>query len=165
MGAGKKPNYSPSTRLAFLRLFMASISIRLTDVAKTMGLTRQAICHWFAIDDAPVSALIKLISAYGYKLSFEVDIKSPDRYEFVFRSKEMEDPLWSIRRLMNLQSISAKQLNAMLEAKGYTSCQPTLCKWFKAGGGYRISDMLEIAEVLGARLVIRIEPVEDAISA
>ena len=66
--------------LTFLSAFLHRHSITQSDAAQRLGLSRQALVHWFTVDDTKLSNACALVEAYGCRLlvSYEVTLPGLD---------------------------------------------------------------------------------------
>ena len=63
--------------LTFLSAFMRRHSITQSDAAQRLGLSRQALVHWFAVDDTKLSNACALVEAYGCRLVINYEVTLP----------------------------------------------------------------------------------------
>lgn len=60
-------------RLKFLVDFLKASGVSKVQVAEKMGLTRQAVHHWFVRDDMKMSQIYSLFEKFGYGIEFSLD--------------------------------------------------------------------------------------------
>jgi len=148
--------------LQFVNAFITQTGMSSGEAATKGGITRQTLYHWFDIDDAKISSIIKFINNCGYKVKFAL---KPE-------TNKIGDALVTINSKDNFETVGDKNLSFLDEALdrygivrkdvaaklgiGYTA----LYFWFRHDDVF-ISYIYKIAEQNGLKVVIKIDPKED----
>lgn len=145
--------------LQFVNSFITQTGMTSGEAAAKAGITRQTIYHWFDLDDAKISSIIKFINNCGYNVQFSL---KPD-------TNKIGDALVTINSKEFRETVGDKNLSFLDEALdrygivrkdaaeklgiGYTA----LYYWFQHDDVF-ISYVYKIAEQNGLKLVIKIDP-------
>ena len=141
--------------LTFLSAFMRRHSITQSDAAQRLGLSRQALVHWFTVDDTKLSNACALVETYGCRLviSYEVTLPGLDyRDESTPNYPPEYDTLrlGFLRRAMDDADLSLQTLAELLGI-GRTTLFDTL-----RSDDIMVSRLFDIARLAGWTLRIRI---------
>ena len=146
-------------RLRFLVDFMKAAGVSTGQAAELMGVSRQAVWHWFAKDDMKVSQVYRLFELCGYVIHFELEKEAVESGLPVSVSMSVANPdgvsrLAFLKSALDRHNVSRDSLAAKLNVG-----KATVYNWFKADDCF-ISYVYDIAVAEGMRLAIRIEPVK-----
>lgn len=145
--------------LQFVNSFISQTGMTSGEAAAKAGITRQTIYHWFDLDDAKISSIIKFINNCGYtvKFSLKPDTSKVGDALVTINSKEYQDTVGDknlsfLDEAFDRYGIVRKEAAAKLGI-GYTA----LYYWFLHDDVF-ISYVYKIAEQNGLKLVIKIDP-------
>ncbi|MGM9790952.1 MAG: helix-turn-helix domain-containing protein [Candidatus Cryptobacteroides sp.] len=112
--------------LTFLSAFLRRHSITQSDAAERLGLSRQALVHWFTVDDTKLSNACALVEAYGCRLELSYEVTLPgldyrdestpnyppeyDTQRLGFLRKALDDADFSVQDLAGLLGIGKTTL-------------------------------------------------------
>ena len=145
------------SRLKFLADFMKAAGLTINYVAELMGLSRQAVWHWFAKDDMKMSQIYRLFELCGYRILFVLDKEVPGNGLPVKVTMSVINPdgpqrLSFLKTALDRHDISRENLAGKLNVG-----KATLYNWFKADDCF-LSYIYAIAVAEGMSLSISIEP-------
>lgn len=145
------------SRLKFLADFMKAAGLTTNYVAELMGLSRQAVWHWFAKDDMKMSQIYRLFELCGYRILFGLDKEVPGNGLPVKVTMSVINPdgpqrLSFLKTALDRHDISRESLAGKLNVG-----KATLYNWFKADDCF-LSYIYAIAVAEGMSLSISIEP-------
>lgn len=145
--------------LQFVNSFILQSGMSMGEAAEKAGITRQTIYHWFDLDDAKISSVIKFIKGCGYKVEFSLkpaNDKVGDALVTInaksFQETVGDKCLSFLDEALDRYGIQRKEAAERL-GLGYTA----LYYWFKHDDVF-ISYIYKIAEQNGLKLVIKIDP-------
>lgn len=143
--------------LRFLVDFMKAAGVSTNQVAQLMGVSRQAVHHWFVKDDMKVSQIKRLFELCGYKIVFalekeEVRNNLPVRVTMSVINPAGPQRLAFLKNALDRYDVSRESLAARLNV-GKT----TLYNWFKSDDCF-LSYVYAIAMAEDMKLDIRIAP-------
>ena len=146
-------------RLRFLVDFMKAAGVSTGQAAELMGVSRQAVWHWFTKDDMKVSQVYRLFELCGYVINFELEKEAVESGLPVSVSMSVANPdgvsrLAFLKSALDRHNVSRDSLAAKLNVG-----KATVYNWFKTDDCF-ISYVYDIAVAEGMRLAIRIEPVK-----
>lgn len=141
--------------LTFLSAFLHRHSITQSDAAERLGLSRQALVHWFTVDDTKLSNACALVEAYGCRLlvSYEVTLPGLDYRDESTPNYPAEydtQRLGFLRKALDDADLSVQDLAELLGI-GRTTLFDTL-----RSDDIMVSRLFEIARLAGWTLRIRI---------
>lgn len=152
-----KGGAKPLRNVAFVHDFLARQGVSISQAAACVGITRQAMNHWFVKDDARLSSVQRLFSECGYDLVLSFERPAVSEGTAVVHQEEPlpSSALRSEGRLAFLE-------NAVLT---YGISQAAICRamgvnktalfyWLKRDDIF-VSHLFDFAEAAG--LVLRIE--------
>ena len=145
------------TRLKFLVDFMKAAGVTTGQVAELMGVSRQAVYHWFVKDDMKMSQVYRLFELCGYRIVFGLD-KEVARGRFpVNVTMNVKNPagpqrLAFLKSAMDCHNVSKESLAVSIGVG-----KATLYNWFKTDDCF-LSYIYAIAVAEEMSLTIRIEP-------
>ena len=144
-------------RLRFLVDFMKAAGVTTGRAAELMGLTRQAVYHWFVKDDMKMSQVYKLFELCGYRIVFEMEGESlqnelPVSVSMSVICPEGTQRLAFLKTAFDRYNVSKESLAEKLNVG-----KATLYNWLKSDDCF-LSYVYAIAVAEGWRLAIRIEP-------
>lgn len=145
-------------RLRFLVDFMKASGVTTMRVAELMGLSRQAVWHWYVKDDMKLSQVYRLFELCGYRIIFELEGgQSPNELPVTVSmsvvSPEGTQRLAFLKSALDRYNVSKESLAAKLNVG-----KATLYNWLKSDDCF-LSYIYAIAVAEGWRLSIRIEPI------
>lgn len=143
--------------LRFLVDFMKAAGVGTNQVAQLMGVSRQAVHHWFVKDDMKVSQIQRLFELCGYRIEFELQKETavsslPVRVTMSVVNPAGPQRLAFLKNALDRYDVSKESLAARLNV-GKT----TLYNWFKSDDCF-LSYIYAIALVEDMKLDIRIAP-------
>ncbi|MBO5311317.1 MAG: helix-turn-helix domain-containing protein [Bacteroidales bacterium] len=143
--------------LRFLVDFMKAAGVGTNQVAQLMGVSRQAVHHWFVKDDMKVSQIQRLFELCGYKIAFALEKEVaadtlPVRVTMSVVNPAGPQRLAFLKNALDRYDVSRESLAARLNV-GKT----TLYNWFKSDDCF-LSYVYAIAMAEDMKLDIRIAP-------
>ena len=143
--------------LRFLVDFMKAAGVSTNQVAQLMGVSRQAVHHWFVKDDMKVSQIQRLFELCGYKIVFALEKEEaadtlPVRVTMSVINPSGPQRLAFLKNALDRYDVSRESLAARLNV-GKT----TLYNWFKSDDCF-LSYVYAIALAEDMKLDIRIAP-------
>lgn len=146
-------------RLRFLVDFMKAAGIATGQAAELMGVSRQAVWHWFAKDDMKVSQICRFFDLCGYRISFDLEKEAavsdlPVTVTMSVVNPEGPQRLAFLKAALDRHDISRESLAAKLNVG-----KATVYNWFKSDDCF-LSYIYDIAVAEDMKLAIRIEPVK-----
>ena len=143
--------------LRFLVDFMKAAGVSTNQVAQLMGVSRQAVHHWFVKDDMKVSQIKRLFELCGYKIVFALEKEAaadtlPVRVTMSVINSAGPQRLAFLKNALDRYDVSRESLAARLNV-GKT----TLYNWFKSDDCF-LSYVYAIAMAEDMKLDIRIAP-------
>lgn len=143
--------------LRFLVDFMKAAGVSTNQAAELMGVSRQAVWHWFAKDDMKLSQIYRLFELCGYRITFELDKETPQNSLPVVVTMSVMNPA-GLQRLGFLKTALDKHdITKESLAEKINVGKATLYNWFKSDDCF-ISYVYAIAMAEDMKLSIRIEP-------
>lgn len=146
-------------QLLFLREFLRSRYLSIEDAAEVIGITRQALTTWFVNDDVKLSLIEKLVTACGYKISYELQNPSRCGKALVQYAGRCKEPVKTGERLAFLGNAMDRHgltKTAVAERVGLTYI--AVLGWFKHDDCL-LSYVYQVAEMTGSELLVRFEPI------
>ena len=152
---GRGRGWTGFTNLKELYEFMALLGLETSDVAKKIGQTRMNVGRMLRADDAPVSILHNIATAFGYNLTLKYTV--PEKRKVFEISGSVRLPkmaleeargkrMFFLREAMQTAGVSASDVG---EAVGFN--RSSVMRWF-AVDDFRISYAWKIAEAMGWKL-------------
>ena len=137
--------------------FMKAAGVSTNQVAQLMGVSRQAVHHWFVKDDMKVSQIKRLFELCGYKIVFALEKEEARNNLPVRVTMSVVNPsgplrLAFLKNALDRYDVSKESLAARLNV-GKT----TLYNWFKSDDCF-LSYVYAIAMAEDMKLDIRIAP-------
>lgn len=137
--------------------FMKAAGVSTNQVAQLMGVSRQAVHHWFVKDDMKVSQIQRLFELCGYKIVFALEKEEarnnlPVRVTMSVVNPSGPQRLAFLKNALDRYDVSRESLAARLNV-GKT----TLYNWFKSDDCF-LSYVYAIAMAEDMKLDIRIAP-------
>lgn len=143
--------------LGFLIDFMNAAGLSTTSLAERLGLSRQAVWHWFSRDDMKLSQIYRLFETCGYRIEFSLVKDSPQNGLPVCVTMAVNPPQAKARldflRIALDRYVPSKEALAQKIGVG----KATLYNWFKADDCF-LSYVYAVAVAEEMRLSIKIEP-------
>ena len=145
-------------RLRFLVDFMKAAGVATNQVAELMGVSRQAVYHWFVKDDMKMSQIFHLFELCGYRIVFGLEKEATQNNLPVTVTMSVKNPagpqrLAFLKYALDRHNISKESLAAKLNVG-----KATLYSWFKTDDCF-LSYIYAIAQAESMHLSIRIEPI------
>ena len=143
--------------LRFLVDFMKAAGVSTNQAAELMGVSRQAVWHWFAKDDMKLSQIYRFFELCGYRITFDLDKETPQNSLPVVVTMSVVNPA-GLQRLGFLKAALDKHdITKESLAEKINVGKATLYNWFKSDDCF-ISYVYAIAVAEDMKLSIRIEP-------
>lgn len=141
--------------LSFLEEFLNRTKTSIADLAKNMGMTRQALSFWLTIDDAQLSKVKQAINACDYDIQFSLNSKEQQVMQTSIQLKDGEnlDDLEFLREAMSKYKFTIKDIAEKLDV-AYNSVRV----WLNTNNDIKMSQLYEIAEKFNLILNIKITP-------
>ena len=153
----EKQDMNKARNLRFLVDFMKAAGVSTNQAAELMGVSRQAVWHWFAKDDMKLSQIYRLFELCGYRITFELDKETPQNSLPVVVTMSVVNPA-GLQRLGFLKAALDKHdITKESLAEKINVGKATLYNWFKSDDCF-ISYVYAIAVAEDMKLSIRIEP-------
>ena len=158
-----EPGVEP--RLKFLTEFMSLTGERVSDVARTLEMTRAGVAHWFTCDDTKLSYCQQYIERKGYELIFSL-MKDQVKVEasnvnISIQRKAVPDDDVDCERLQFLQLAMKKNGITKVDIAQKLGLQYNSVRhWFVVDDIY-VSHIFNIAHIYGFKVDIQIKPKED----
>ena len=143
--------------LRFLVDFMKAAGVTTNQAAQLMGVSRQAVHHWFVKDDMKVSQIQRLLELCGYRIEFELQKETavsslPVRVTMSVVNPSGPQRLAFLKNALDRHDVSRDDLATRLGVG-----KATLYNWFKADDCF-LSYVYAIAVAEDMKLDIRIAP-------
>jgi hypothetical protein len=148
----------PLRNLAFVRDFLNRQGIGVPRAAEMLGLSRQAVNHWFAKDDARLSSIQSLFTACGYNLVLSFERPAVQSGPAIICQEEPLAPseVRSHGRLAFLDNaIRCYGINNSALCRSLGINKTAIQYWFKKDDLF-VSHLFDIAEAAGLVLKIQI---------
>jgi DNA-binding XRE family transcriptional regulator len=152
-----KMNNQTADRLKFVHDFMKVAGLTNTKVAELMGISRQAVHHWFVMDDMKMSQIFRLFELCGYRVDFALVADFPKTSLPVDVHMCVANPdgphrLAFLKKALDVHGISKDTLAERLSIR-----RTTIYNWFKTDDCF-ISYIYQTAQACNLRLTINISP-------
>lgn len=159
----KPPRGDTGRRMLFLREFMSAMNINVEKVAEIVKCHYVTVAKWLtpSYDDAPLSSVMNLIDAYGYKLDFVLtrDYDAGTQYEVLWerrnRARFKADRLAFLTKMMLRYDITSAELGKKM------GLHRTSIEYMFKTNDLMISRIYRIADVCDMNVFITIEPKEE----
>jgi DNA-binding XRE family transcriptional regulator len=153
----EKQDMNKARNLRFLVDFMKAAGVTTNQAAQLMGVSRQAVHHWFVKDDMKVSQIQRLLELCGYRIEFELQKETavsslPVRVTMSVVNPAGPQRLAFLKTALDRHDVSRDDLSTRLGVG-----KATLYNWFKADDCF-LSYVYAIAVAEDMKLDIRIAP-------
>jgi DNA-binding XRE family transcriptional regulator len=153
----EKQDMNKARNLRFLVDFMKAAGVTTNQAAQLMGVSRQAVHHWFVKDDMKVSQIQRLLELCGYRIEFELQKETavsslPVRVTMSVVNPSGPQRLAFLKTALDRHDVSRDDLATRLGVG-----KATLYNWFKADDCF-LSYVYAIAVAEDMKLDIRIAP-------
>ena len=153
----EKQDMNKARNLRFLVDFMKAAGVTTNQAAQLMGVSRQAVHHWFVKDDMKVSQIQRLLELCGYRIEFELQKETavsslPVRVTMSVVNPAGPQRLAFLKNALDRHDVVRDDLAARLGVG-----KATLYNWFKADDCF-LSYVYAIAVAEDMKLDIRIAP-------
>lgn len=151
-----------SRNLYFLSKLMEAKGLSTMDLAKAMGVTRQAAHHWLAKDDIKLSTAERLFAAFGYVLSFQFTARDGSDLGF-----NLEDFLarygGTMTKRLSFIRVALTGLKIdQREAEARAGFGVGTLNYYLSTDDMFVSRIMQLADGLGLSLKISVTKKEDA---
>ena len=153
----EKQDMNKARNLRFLVDFMKAAGVTTNQTAQLMGVSRQAVHHWFVKDDMKVSQIQRLLELCGYRIEFELQKETavsslPVRVTMSVVNPAGPQRLAFLKTALDRHDVARDDLATRLGVG-----KATLYNWFKADDCF-LSYVYAIAVAENMKLDIRIAP-------
>ena len=147
--------------LKFLELFTNQLEITKRDLSERLNLSRQAVYHWFDVDDIMLSQAINIVESFGYRLSMRLEpLDSYVQAKDIHLVTRKEDIPVGKGRLDYFRSMLKKNGWSIAKvADEFDMGCNAIYHWFMTGDCF-VSYLYRMAALIDHKLVIDILPEE-----